>query len=93
MTDWRKTTHWFNSNANSSATVVALISHFLLDRISSNLLEAAPRLKPLTLAGRTWGEVPFEKVVCGNEELEWLIRHPNSYRNAVCILEPAEHVG
>ena len=93
MTDWRKTTHWFNSNANSSATVVALISHFLLDRISSNLLEAAPRLKPLTLAGRTWGEAPFEKVVCGNEELEWLVRHPNSYRNAVCILEPAEHVG
>ena len=73
MTDWRKTTHWFNSNANSSATIVALISHFLLDRISSNLLEGSPRLEPLTLAGRTWGEAPFEKVVCGNEELEWLV--------------------
>ena len=91
--DWRKTTHWFNCYANSSATVAALIGHFLLDRTSSNLLESAPRVRPLTVAGRTWGEPPFEKVVGGNEELEWLIRHPESYRNAVCILEPAEHVG
>ena len=91
--DWRKTTHWFNCYANSHATVVTLIGHFLLDRISSNLLEAAPQLRPLTLSGQTWGEPPFEKVVGGNEDLEWLIRHPESYRNAVCILEPAEHVG
>lgn len=91
--DWRKTTYWFNCYANSNATVAALIGHFLHDRISSNLLEAAPRVRPLSLAGRTWGEQPFEKVVGGNEELEWLIRHPEAYRNAVCILEPAEHVG
>lgn len=91
--NWRKNTYWFNCYASSSATVVALIGHFLRDRISSNLLEAAPRVKPLTLAGRTWGEPPFEKVVGGHQELEWLIRHPESYRNAVCILEPAEHVG
>ena len=91
--DWRKTTHWFGSYANSSATALTLIGHFLLDRISANLLETAPRVKPLTLAGRTWGEPPFEKVVRSNEQLEWLIRHPKSYQNAVCILEPAEHVG
>jgi len=91
--DWRKTTHWFGSYVNNSATAMALIGHFLLDRTSPNLLETAARLRPLTLDGQTWGEPPFEKVVGSNQELEWLVRHPNSYRNAVCILEPAEHVG
>ena len=72
---------------------MALIGHFLLDRVSSNLLADTPRAKSLSLDRKTWGEPPFEKVVSGNEDLEWLIRNPESYRNAVCIIEPAEHVG
>ena len=91
--DWRRTTHWFNCYANSGTAVVALIGHFLLDRVSSNLLADTPRAKSLSLDRKTWGEPPFEKVVSGNEDLEWLIRNPESYRNAVCIIEPAEHVG
>ena len=93
MNNWRRNTHWLCKTANSTSTIQALIGHFLLDRTSPSLLSKEIARNQENKQCRTWGTTPFEKVVNNNEELKWLISNPKSFRNAVCIIEPADHVG
>ena len=90
---WRKNTSWLNPNSDNTSTIQALIGHFLQDRLSPSLLDEEIKKFQENKRGASWGEPPYEKVVESEADLDWLINNPSSYKNAVCIIEPASNVG
>ena len=90
---WRTNTSWNNSNTGNVSTIQSLIGHFLQDRDSPSLLQESLDSFEHEYGRNTWGEKPYEKVVDSEADLDWLINNPDSYRNSVCIIEPASNVG
>ena len=90
---WRTNTSWLNTNTDNIATIQSLIGHFLQDRLSKSLLDEQVKQFQQDKRGASWGETPYEKVVESEDDLDWLINNPSSYKNAVCIIEPASNVG
>jgi len=90
---WRADTSWINSRPVNVSTIQSLIGHFLQDRDSPSLLQEKLDVFEKECGKKTWGDKPYEKVVESEADLDWLINNPESYRNAVCIIEPASNVG
>ena len=90
---WRETSSWYNKNTTSIHAIQTLIGHFLSDRHSNSLLSNADKLDQFQNLSGTWGTEPFEKVVKDESDLNYVLENPDISKNAICMIEPADHVG
>jgi hypothetical protein len=69
-----------------------LLGRFLTDRTSEDPLEDKELFAEDGIF--EWGHAkPLEKVINGQEDLQFLLKHPTLFRNSITIIEPWEHVG
>lgn len=90
--NWRLKPGYFAEDGSYFESVHVLLGRFLCDRHSPD------PLPDKTLQAENpdfkWGEgKPLEKVINSQAELDFLMRHPRLYRNAIAIIEPWQHVG
>lgn len=91
---WRQQPGFLRPGQSDRLAIQTLLGDFLVDRQSPHLLGRATGSFDQRLIAPGWGEaLPLEKVIRSNADLDHLLRQPQLYRNAICILEPADHVG
>lgn len=89
---WRLRPGYLSEGDSDFESVHVLIGQFLADRHSSDPLPDASLLTEN--AKFEWGcGKPLEKVINSQADLEFLMRHPALFRNAIAIIEPWEYVG
>lgn len=90
--DWQLRPGYLSEGYSDFESVHVLLGRFLADRHSS-----APLPDSSLLAENSffeWGQgKPLEKVINSQEDLEFLMKHPQLFRNSLAIIEPWEHVG
>jgi hypothetical protein len=90
--NWRLQPGFLNEGNSDFESVHVLIGQFLADRHSPDPLPDRFLLTENTKF--EWGcGKPLEKVINSQADLEFLMRHPVLFRNAIAIIEPWEHVG
>lgn len=90
--NWRLRPGYLSEGDSDFESVHVLIGQFLADRHSSDPLPDASLLAEN--AKFEWGQgKPLEKVINDEADLEFLMKHPCLFRNAIAIIEPWEHVG
>jgi hypothetical protein len=89
---WRSHSGFLSEGGVDFESVHILLGQFISDRHSpnplpdTNLLQENPTFE--------WGRgYPLEKVIHSEDELEYLLKHPKLFRQAIAIIEPWEHVG
>ena len=94
MKNLRKDPGFFRPGLSNFSSIQTLLGDFINDRTSPSLLEKIHEEKAKRLINNTWdnGE-PFERVIGSNEDLREILCNPNIYKNSICIIEPADHVG
>ena len=94
MKNLRKDSGFFRPGFSNFSSIQTLLGDFINDRTSPSLLEKIHEEKAKRLINNTWdnGE-PFERVIGSNEDLREILCNPNIYKNSICIIEPADHVG
>ena len=70
-----------------------MIGNFLADRDSKSLLSNIDNSDHAKKLVGTWGIEPFEKIIKEESDLEYILNNPDISKNAVCIIEPSDHVG
>lgn len=91
---WRDQAGFLRPGESERIAIQTLLGDFLVDRHSPHLLgSTASQLNQARIA-QGWGaSPPLEKVIRSDADLELLLKHPHLFRHAICILEPANHVG
>lgn len=90
--NWRLRPGYLSEGDSDFESVHVLIGQFLADRYSPDPLPDASLLTEN--AKFQWGDgKPLEKVINSQSDLEFLMKHPSLFRNAIAIIEPWEHVG
>ena len=90
--DWRLKPGYLSEGGSDFESVHILLGRFLADRTSENPLPEKELFAPDGIF--EWKHAsPLEKVINSQEDLEFLLKHPNLYRKAITIIEPWEHVG
>jgi len=90
--DWRLKPGYLSECGSDFESVHILLGRFLADRTSENPLAEKELFAPDGIF--EWGHAsPLEKVINSQEDLEFLLKHPNLYRKSITIIEPWEHVG
>ena len=90
--NWRSRPGYLAEGGSDFESVHILLGRFLQDRHSPDPLP--DKTLQTENANFRWGEgKPLEKVVDSPEELDFLLRNPRLYRNAIAIIEPWHHVG
>tara|TARA_X000000368_G_C23030476_1_gene712298 strand:+ start:266 stop:1672 length:1407 start_codon:yes stop_codon:yes gene_type:complete len=85
---------FFRPGKSNRTSIEFLLADFINDRDSKSLLEPFYEKKLDLLANCQWGEEgPLEKVVRSNNDLKEILKNPKIYKNSICIIEPAKHVG
>ena len=85
---------FFRPGKSNRTSIEFLLADFINDRDSNSLLEPFYDKKLDLLANCQWGEEgPLEKVVRSNDDLKEILKEPKIYKNSICIIEPAKHVG
>ncbi len=89
---WRLTPGYIEESGSDFESVNILLGRFLKDRKSEDPL---PGKQLFSEDGKfEWGHAqPLEKVILSEEDLQFLLQHPNLFRNAISIIEPWEYVG
>ncbi|MEO1375715.1 MAG: hypothetical protein AAFW70_15645, partial [Cyanobacteria bacterium J06635_10] len=89
---WRLNPGYMEETGSDVESVHILLGRFLSDRKSEDPL---PEKQLFSEDGKfEWGHAqPLEKVILSEEDLQFLLEHPNLFRNAISIIEPWEHVG
>ena len=94
MLPWRQTPGYYRAGESTLKSIQSLFSEFLRDRHSPSSLEKyyfKDDEKPIDY---DWGESqPLELVINNEEDLDRLMKSPFLYRQSICIVEPADHVG
>jgi hypothetical protein len=90
--NWRSRPGYLSEGDSDFESVHVLIGQFLADRHSSDPLPDASLLTENPRFQWGYGQ-PLEKVINSQADLEFLMRHPALFRNAISIIEPWEHVG
>lgn len=89
---WRLRPGYLSEGNSDFESVHVLIGQFLADRHSPDPLPDDSLFSEN--AEFRWGaDKPLEKVIASQRELDFLLRHPAVFRNAIAIIEPWEHVG
>ena len=85
---------FFRPGSSDFSSIQTLLGDFINDRTSSSLLKKLHEAKSKELTKNSWssGE-PFERVIENNDDLKEILKNPAIYKNSVCIIEPADHVG
>ena len=85
---------FFRPGSSDFSSIQTLLGDFINDRTSSSLLKKLHESKSKELTKNSWssGE-PFERVIENNDDLKEILKNPEIYKNSVCIIEPADHVG
>ena len=90
--NWRLKPGYLSEGGSDFESVHILLGRFLADRTSENPLAEKELFAPDGIF--EWKHAsPLEKVINSQEDLEFLLKHPNLYRKAITIIEPWEHVG
>lgn len=91
-TEWRSRPGYLSECDSDFESVHVLMGQFLADRHSPDPLPDTSLLKENPTF--EWGKgKPLEKVIHSQKELEFLMKNPALFRNAISIIEPWEHVG
>ncbi len=90
--DWRLTPGFLHEGRSDFESAHILLGHFLADRISEEPLAEKELFAEDGIF--EWGHAkPLEKVINSQEDVEFLLKHPNLFRESITIIEPWEHVG
>ena len=89
MQKWRPETGYLLEGSNIE-TASILLGRFLNDRSDYHPL---PEKDLFTDQKFEWGIPPLEKVITSSTDLDYLVNNPRLFENAICIVEPWEHVG
>ena len=89
MTNWRAKSGYLLEGSDIETSSI-LLGRFLADRSGFSLL---PEKDLFTDGKFEWGIPPLEKVVASESDLNYLVNNPSLYGNAICIVEPWDHVG
>ncbi|MCJ8282214.1 MAG: hypothetical protein MJK14_20850 [Rivularia sp. ALOHA_DT_140] len=89
---WRLTPGYLTESGSDLESALIFLGRFLTDRSSQDPL---PEKSLFSENGKfEWGNTPpLEKVINSQEDWEFLLQHPDLFRNAIFIIEPWEHVG
>ncbi|MGL5795088.1 MAG: hypothetical protein ACRC06_11945, partial [Waterburya sp.] len=90
--NWRLHPGYLSESDSDFESVHVLIGQFLADRHSPDPLPDSSLLAENTKFEWGYGK-PLEKVIHSQSDLEFLMKHPRLFRNAIAIIEPWEHVG
>lgn len=90
--NWRLRPGYLSEGDSDFESVHVLIGQFLADRHSPDPLPDASLLTENPKFEWGYGK-PLEKVIHSQADLEFLMKHPCVFRNAIAIIEPWEHVG
>lgn len=91
---WRTHAGFLRPGHSQRNAIQTLLGDFLVDRHSPHLMGCTASQFEQARIAQGWGEAPpLEKVIRSDAELEHLLRQPQLFRHAICILEPADHVG
>ena len=91
---WRLLPGFYRPGKSSFKSIQALFSEFLRDRHSPSLLQAHYDNDTSDSINYGWGDsAPLEKEITSQEDLDTLINTPFAFNQAICIVEPADHVG
>ena len=90
----RENAGFFRPGLSNFSSIQTLLGDFINDRNSPSLLRELHNEKSKFLALNKWsiGE-PYERVIENNSDLENLLSKPHIFKNSICIIEPADHVG
>ena len=90
----RENAGFFRPGLSNFSSIQTLLGDFINDRNSPSLLKDLHNEKSKFLALNKWsiGE-PCERVIENNSDLENLLSKPHIFKNSICIIEPADHVG
>lgn len=89
---WRLKPGYLSKSGSDFESVHILLGRFLADRTSDDPLAEKELFAEDGIF--EWGHAqPLEKVINSQEDLEFLLKHPNLFRNSITIIEPWEHVG
>ncbi|MEH2122083.1 hypothetical protein [Nostoc sp.] len=90
--NWRLRPGYLSEGDSDFESMHVLIGQFLADRHSLDPLPDTSLL--IENAKFQWGYgKPLEKVINSQSDLEFLMKHPCLFRNAIAIIEPWKHVG
>ena len=90
--NWRSQPGYLAEGGSDFESVHILLGRFLGDRHSSDPLP--DKTLQIENANFKWGQgKPLEKIINSEAELDFLMRHPRLFRNAIAIIEPWHHVG
>jgi hypothetical protein len=92
LESWRQRSGYLNPDYSDFESVHILLGRFLSDRHSADPLPESSLLTENPDFKWGWGK-PLEKVIGSPADLDFLLRHPALFRNAIAIVEPWEHVG
>ena len=84
---------FFRPGSSNFSSIQTLLGDFLNDRNSPSLIQENHSVLGEELIKSSWGNQPLERVVQNNDDLKDILKNPEVYKNAVCIIEPADHVG
>lgn len=91
---WRNHAGFLRPGHSERISIQTLLGDFLVDRHSPHLLGSTTSRFDQARIAEGWGEAPpLDKVIRSDAELEQLLSQPQLFRQAICILEPADHVG
>ncbi len=90
--DWRLRPGYLCEGGSDFESVHILLGRFLADRHSDDPLPDVSMT--MENAGFEWGKgLPLEKVINSQDDLEFLMKHPNLFRNAIAVIEPWDTSG
>ena len=87
-------TGFFRPGLSNYSTIQTLLGDFINDRTSDSLLKDLHEDKIDIFSNSIFKEDGnYKKIITKNDHLIDVINNPTSYKNSVCIVEPADHVG
>lgn len=91
---WRALPGFYQPGKATFKSIQALLSDFLRDRNSPSLLQNYYATQDYPSVDYGWGEgTPLEKEILSQQDLDLLISTPFTFKQSICIIEPADHVG
>ena len=85
---------FFRPGLSNYSTIQTLLGDFINDRTSDSLLKDLHEDKIDIFSNSIFKEDwNYKKIITKNDHLIDVINNPTSYKNSVCIVEPAAHVG
>ena len=85
---------FFRPGLSNYSTIQTLLGDFINDRTSDSLIKDLHENKIEQFSNSILKEDGnYKKIITKNDHLIEVINNPTLYKNSICILEPADHVG